>query len=463
MNLPESFTKYTAQLMGDELYNRFVEGLEAEPSVSIRMNRSKCKNTVTENTEQVAWCDCGYYLAERPAFTFDPLLHAGHYYVQEASSMFVHHVLKQYIKKPVQMLDMCAAPGGKSTASLGALPIGSTLMCNEPMRTRVQILAENMQKWGNPNIIVTNNYPKDYARSGLMFDVILCDVPCSGEGMFRKDKGAVEEWSVQNVENCRQLQREIVSEAWKCLRHDGLLIYSTCTFNAKENEENVAWICEQLGAEVLPIDINGDWGVNGSLVKGIDLPVYRFIPGCTRGEGLFMAVLRPISDSQNRQNNSGKHTKTKAAKNAIDAGKYLIDADTFNIHTHGNDIIAMPKAMADKYENAANKLRIVHAGIKMGTIKGKDFIPDQSLALSTALKRSAFPIVEVDYEQAIKYLQRDTIVLPNDTQRGFVLLTYKNAPLGFVKNIGNRTNNMYPQEWRIKSQSRALHKGGEEK
>ncbi len=451
MILPESFTKYTAQLMGDDLYNRFVDGLQSPPLVSVRMNRSKCGDDTPFEGERIAWCDCGYYLSERPAFTFDPLLHAGYYYVQEASSMFVHHALRQYINRPVRMLDMCAAPGGKSTAALEALPEGSTLMSNEPIRLRAQILAENLQKWGNPNIIVTNNYPKDYARSGLTFDVILCDVPCSGEGMFRKDEGAISEWSVQNVENCRNLQREIVSEAWKCLNDDGMLIYSTCTFNAKENEENVAWICEELGAEVLPIDIEKEWGINGSLVKGLDMPVYRFIPGCTRGEGLFMAVLTPTQAPLAVRNRGGKRAKAKPLKLGIDARKYLAEPDNFSIHTHDNDIIAIAKAMAEQYETAADRLRIVHAGIKMGTVKGKDFIPDQSLALSTALNRSAFATAELDYEQAIKYLQRDAVVLPGDTPRGFVLLTYKGAPLGFVKNIGNRTNNMYPQEWRIRS------------
>lgn len=452
MNLPESFKNYTEQLMGDKLYATFAAGLLSTPPVSIRMNRSKC-DSVPDDGEQVGWCDSGYYLADRPSFTFDPLLHAGYYYVQEASSMFVHHVLRQYVTQPVQMLDMCAAPGGKSTAALGALPLGSMLMSNEPVRTRSQILAENLQKWGNPNVIVTNNYPKDYARSGLMFDVILCDVPCSGEGMFRKDEGAISEWSVQNVENCRQLQREIVAEAWKCLRPGGLLIYSTCTFNAKENEENVAWICEELGAEVLPVDINADWSIAGSLVDGINLPVCRFIPGCTRGEGLFLAVLRALPSEQGVRSNGGKRVKSKPAKAAVNVTQYLESPEQFCIHAHGSDIIAMPKIMTDQYETAANTLKIVHAGIKMGTMKGKDFIPDHSLALSTSLNRDAFATVEVNYEQAISYLSRDAVVLPSDTSRGFVLLTYKNAPIGFVKNIGNRANNMYPHEWRIRKKT----------
>ena len=452
MILPDSFSNYTSSLMGEQLYSCFLQGLQAIPPVSVRMNRSKCDD-VPEGGILVPWCDCGYYLGERPAFTFDPLLHAGYYYVQEASSMFVHHVLRQYVDKPVRMLDMCAAPGGKSTAALGALPAGSTLMSNEPVRARAQILAENIQKWGNPNVIVTNNYPKDYARSGLLFDVILCDVPCSGEGMFRKDEGAVAEWSVQNVENCRQLQREIVEEAWQCLEPGGLLIYSTCTFNAKENEENVAWICENLGAEALPVDIKAEWGIRESLVKDINLPVCRFIPGCTQGEGLFMAVLRKTSDEYKR---GGKHGKIKPLKADSSISKCLLNPEEFVFYAHGNDVIAVPKCINSQYDTAAQSLKIIHAGIKMGTVKGKDFIPDQSLALSTALNRNAFALAELDYGQAINYLRRDAISLPQETARGFVLLTYKDAPLGFVKNIGNRVNNMYPQEWRIRTMPNAM-------
>lgn len=224
MTLPEEFIKYTRELMGDSRFESLVAGLTDAAPVSIRLNPQKCDvaNTViTGKKGDVAWCPTGVYLNERPNFTFDPLLHAGAYYVQEASSMFVAHVLRQTVTSSVKMLDLCAAPGGKSTACRTFLPEGSLLVSNEPVRTRANILSENMQKFGHPDVIVTNNYPRDFRKSGLMFDIILADVPCSGEGMFRKDEGAISEWSVQNVENCRRLQREIVSDIWPCLKPGG--------------------------------------------------------------------------------------------------------------------------------------------------------------------------------------------------------------------------------------------------
>lgn len=247
--LPEDFIQYTQELMGDELFQQLKQGItEGEAPTSIRLNPFKCKEGEDAAGEPIPWCpSTGRYLSTRPNFTFDPWLHAGKYYVQEASSMFVDLVIRQLVHEPVMMLDLCAAPGGKSTAVRAALPEGSLLFSNEPMRTRSQILAENIQKFGHPDMIVTNSYPRDYKKSKLQFDVILTDVPCSGEGMFRKDDGAISEWSLQNVDNCWHLQREIVSDIWNCLKPGGLLIYSTCTFNAHEDEENIAWICEELG------------------------------------------------------------------------------------------------------------------------------------------------------------------------------------------------------------------------
>ena len=302
-DLPDAFVTSTRQTMGESLFAAFVQALDDEPPVSIRLNRAKCKGDV-DGGVRVPWSADGYYLPRRPNFTFDPLLHAGCYYVQEASSMFVERALRQYVTEPVEMLDMCAAPGGKSLAAISSLPEGSWLLSNEPIRTRASILAENVSKWGAPRMAVISNYPKEISKSKMKFDVILCDVPCSGEGMFRKDPQAIKEWSVQNVEKCRLLQREIVSEAWKCLRPGGILIYSTCTFNTRENEENVRWISEEYDAEIMPIDICDEWHVTGSLLPGFNMPVYRFIPGVTRGEGIFMAVMRKPGEWKAQRNPS---------------------------------------------------------------------------------------------------------------------------------------------------------------
>ena len=478
--LPEDFRKYTLGLMGEELYQQLEQGItEGEAPTSIRLNPFKCKEGEDVKTpkeekdvnsqkegeqkvmgEPIPWCpSTGRYLSTRPNFTFDPWLHAGKYYVQEASSMFVDLVIRQLVHEPVMMLDLCAAPGGKSTAVRAALPEGSLLFSNEPMRTRSQILAENIQKFGHPDMIVTNNYPRDYKKSKLQFDVILTDVPCSGEGMFRKDDGAIAEWSLQNVDNCWQLQREIVSDIWSCLKPGGILIYSTCTFNAHEDEENIAWICEELGAEPFALSgIEENWNITDNLI-GTDIPVYRFLPGKSRGEGIFLAVLRKEGEPEmEKEDKKKKKDKNKdKGKNRGNKGKspqiptdWLKSSDYETIAEEDN-FYAIPNRWKAIYEDAVKNLKVIHAGIKLGTSKGKDIIPDQSLALSVMLNKEAFPEVELSYEDAIRYLRKEAVNLPSETPKGYVLVTYHQMPLGWEKNIGNRANNLYPQEWKIKS------------
>lgn len=294
MNLPSDFVTRTRSLLGEEQFEKLYEALQHDTPVSIRLNRNKCKSVPAESTS-IPWCETGYYLNARPTFTFDPLFHAGSYYVQEASSMFVEQALRQYVHTPVVMLDLCAAPGGKSTLARSVLPEGSMLVANEVMRNRSQVLAENLIKWGDEGVIVTNNDPADFTPLEAVFDVILTDVPCSGEGMFRKDPVAVDEWSIDNVTVCWQRQRRILKDIWSCLKPGGLLIYSTCTYNREENEDNVAWISCELGAEVLPVAVQEEWNITGNLT-GSDFPVYRFLPHRTVGEGLFLAVLRKYED-----------------------------------------------------------------------------------------------------------------------------------------------------------------------
>ena len=293
--LPVLFTEYTRQLMGEERFERYLQSFEEDAPVSIRLNPRKSGEWKVESGERIDWCRNGYYLKQRPNFTFDPLFHAGCYYVQEAASMFLDEVLRQKLSivNCQLSIDFCAAPGGKSTLLRSALPDNCVLYSNEPVRQRASILLENVEKWGYPNHIVTNAYPRDYRKAKMKFDLILCDVPCSGEGMFRKDPATIGEWSPQNVEKCWQLQRDIISDAWTCLNDGGLLIYSTCTFNTKENEENIRWILSEFDdAEVLPIETKPEWNITGSLLEGFTEPVYRFIPGISRGEGLFLCALR---------------------------------------------------------------------------------------------------------------------------------------------------------------------------
>lgn len=471
MTLPDSFTQYTQALMGEERYARFLDALHQPAPVSIRLNKAKGIHAPLQG-EQVPWCEEGFYLAERPAFTFDPLLHAGCYYVQEAASMFVGHALRQYAgdaKRPLLALDLCAAPGGKSTAALAALPRGSVMVSNEPVRQRAQILAENISKWGNPNTFVTNNYPQDFLPTGLKADVIICDVPCSGEGMFRKDTEAVGEWSPQNVEKCWRLQRDIVATAWQLLAEGGLMVYSTCTFNLKENEENVRWAEEELGAEVLPIATEAGWVVTSSLLRGFSRPVCRFIPGLTRGEGLFLALLRKPGEGTvgadgslfppGRKQGGSERRKEKKGKgrNAAALGipsaclPWLESPEAYATVTAGDTVFALPTETLHIYNKVEGKLRLLKAGIALAQQKGRDLIPQQGLALSTALRRGAFPEAELSHAEAIAYLRREPVTLPSTTPRGYTLITYQGHALGFAKNLGARANNLYPPEWRIKS------------
>jgi len=411
MHLPEDFIRHTREIMGDELFNRFLDALDKEPPVSIRLNPLKL--TGIEGGELVPWCQYGFYLESRPQFTLDPRLHQGAYYVQEASSMFVHHVLSQWVTSAVAMLDLCAAPGGKTTCAIAALPKGSMIYANEPIHKRAQVLSENIQKWLSDTnekdlatrVVTTNSYPKDYSKSNITFDVILCDVPCSGEGMFRKDPNAIKEWSTAKVRQCQQLQQSIVEDAWRCLRPGGLLIYSTCTLNTIENEQNIQWILDNFNCEVLPVSTSPEWHITGSLLKGFDQPVYRFIPGTSRGEGLFMAAIRK------GQEEGGKRIDKRSKKSS-----------------HNYELCTMNSKLSTPALN----------------ILEPTFLNDLHEA-STA------PRAELTYDQAISYLRREAITLPPDTPRGIVVLTYRDAPLGLAKNIGNRANNLYPKEWRIKT------------
>ena len=454
MDLPVSFADRTRSLLGDEEYNKLADALNDEQPVSIRLNEEKLSSSSFSlfhaSSDRVPWSATGYYLDRRLTFTFDPLFHAGCYYVQEASSMFVEQALKQYIgETPSVMLDLCAAPGGKSTHARSVLPEGSLLVANEVIRNRSQILAENLTKWGHPGVVVTNNDPADFAGLEDFFDVILTDVPCSGEGMFRKDPVAVSEWSPENVEICWQRQRRIISDIWPSLKPGGLLIYSTCTYNTKEDEENIRWMHDEFGAEILPVDAPAAWNITGNLLVGEDFPVYRFLPHRTKGEGFFLAVLRKPEGK--KKTGSSKVNAGASKEQLLAARAWLLSAEDYEVSANGMNITAFPKEYISELSIFQQSLRVVQAGVTLAEVKGKDLIPNHALAMSTVPVSDAFPCEEISYEQAIAYLRKEAIVLSGSAPRGYVLLTYKNIPLGFVKNIGNRANNLYPQEWRIRS------------
>lgn len=445
MELNIDFIARTKQLFGTDRFLSFESALDRAPFVSVRYNRSK--SLVETGDDKVQWASDACYLAERPLFTADPLFHAGCYYVQEASSMFLEQVVKQYINTPVRMLDLCAAPGGKSTHLLSVLPKGSLLVANEPMPLRAKVLAENIIKWGQPSAMVVKNEPKDFARFRDFFDVILVDAPCSGEGMFRKDAFALEQWSVGNVNLCAKRQREILADVWDALRPGGLLIYSTCTFNREEDEDCVAWAAQELGADVLPLEVSPEWGITPNLA-GDGNAVYRFIPGYTRGEGFFLAVMRkggykPASTPR------VSRMQLVPAKVREQIVAWLKQPECFDFVLQGETVVGIPKQHADAMNALSSKLNVLHAALPIATLKNNKLLPVHELAMSVQLNPDAFVRVEVEREKALMYLHREALAFP-DAPMGILLLTYKGTPIGFAKNVGNRANNLYPAEWRIR-------------
>lgn len=420
-------------------FDGLAEALEGEPTVSVRFNKAKVDSV--PDGEPVPWCDRGRYLAERVPFTFDPALHQGKYYVQDASSMVYDYIISHVVdqSRPVRYLDACAAPGGKTTAAIDALPEGSLVVANEYVPLRAEILRENLVKWGYEGIMVSKGDTRKFRKLNGEFDVIAADVPCSGEGMFRKDPEAVAQWSPSLVAECASRQKEIVDNLWGALRGGGIFIYSTCTFNREENEDMVRWILSEYDAEIVELPFPADWGI-----------VYRdgchhFLPGRVKGEGLTVAVIRKGGCAAAGGKISGA---VKQGAVSSECKSRILNPEKYRWMVEGDRIVAFP--LAHDVARIEKTLDVIHRGIEVGHIKGKDILPAQSLAMSRGLNRDAFAVSEVGYDTAIAYLRREAVTI-EDAPVGYVLLTYKGTPLGFVKNLGRRANNLYPQPWRILS------------
>lgn len=476
MNLPQAFEITMRELLQDEAAS-FFAALDEQPPVSVRYNPHKGQLAVSHPLEtlqdgRVPWADQAYYLAQRPAFTFDPCLHAGCYYVQEASSMFVTQALKVALHRlsitgyPLMALDLCAAPGGKSTLVRSLLPEDSLLVANEVVGSRARILQENLTKWGSPSVMVTQNEAADFGKLGALFDLLLVDAPCSGEGLFRKDEGAVGEWSPDAVRQCAMRQSSILRDCLPALKPGGYLIYSTCTYNNEEDEAMVQWLVEQEGLLPVPLPVEPGWGVTNALPTGhVDLPVYRFLPHKTKGEGFFLCLLqKPESAVMPRDFETVRYEKTaKQSKHVVkkreattlipdNVKKSLVNPDAYHWSTTKQGLIrALPVNLLSEILFLEGNLRVLQAGVTVGETKGEQFLPHPALALSTALNRVAFPVCDLDLKQAVDFLRREALVLPADCPLGWVLVTYADKALGWVKNVGNRANNNWPVEWRIRS------------
>lgn len=417
----------------------------SNPSVSIRLNPHKInKHSLND---KVLWSNHGYYLDFRPAFTYDPFLHAGAYYVQEASSMFIEEIFRQInaCNSPKKILDLCAAPGGKSTLISSLIHPESVLISNETDHHRSNILLENITKWGNINTVVCNNTPRDYSFLKNYFDVILADLPCSGEGMFRKDKNAVNEWSEKNVIECSMTQRKISDDILSTLKPYGYYIYSTCTFNQKENEDNIDYLLKKYGLKSIVLNIKPFKDIHYTVTKE-GAHCYRFFPHKIKGEGFFVSVLQKTTENYNTPNiKSKKKFNLLRNINPELRERYSINSAELNLYEINNHIYNLSDNILKTLQIIADNLTLRYIPTPLFEIKNKDYLPTQAFA--NCIQHKIIP-VNLSYNEAINYLMGATIA--PDCPQGFNTVTYKNARLGWIKKIGLRINNYYPKNWRIR-------------
>lgn len=452
--IKETFRIYLEEAIGSDKALVAFSAFDSPASTAVRRNPFKAGRC--PEGRQVPWCRHGYILDRRPVFTLDPHFHAGAYYVQDSSSMFVGHAFRELLGKleipagrPVRVLDLCAAPGGKTTDIAASLreAFGDRfiLVSNEVMKARAGVLSDNVALWGDPNVTVTSDDPRAFASLPGYFDIIVADVPCSGEGMFRKDEEAQRQWSEDNVALCEARQRRIVADVWPSLRQGGIFVYSTCTFNRYENDGNVAWIAEELGADII---FDSEGLQTGSEVIRT-LHGYSLVPGHVEGEGQYCsALLRTssvgFSDIRMR---GGKPSKGKELS-VPDEVAALLNTQVV-LKMKGETVVAVPTALAAEVSMLEQYLHVIASGCAVGTLKGKTLVPDADLALSLIFNEGAFPYADVDEKTALAFLHKDAIVL-NDMPKGYVVIRFDGVPLGFVKNLGNRCNNLHPQSRRIR-------------
>lgn len=466
MNLPVAFLSRISTQLGIET-EAFLQALKAEPVTSVRFHALKAnpENADFVKGEKVEWNPNGYYLPERPSFTADPWFHAGAYYVQEASSMITALFLEP--ERYDCVLDACAAPGGKTTLLLDTLPESTVLVANEVIKSRAGILAENLSRWGNPNVIVTNNDPQDFSRLSGLFDLILTDAPCSGEGMFRKDKDSIKEWSPENVAICSARQRRILNDLYPALSPGGYLIYSTCTYSPEENTQSVTLFLEEHpDMELYPLVLPREYGMLPVKIAGVENAAYQCFPHHCRGEGFFICRLRKkgekteVSEVESREKNSGGKGKNKDKKFG-NFEKNTFQVTEFPWEKWINHFNPRCIKSADEYvfyllpqvEAVLARiisLRVIKKGLLLGKIQGKDFIPSHELALSTLISPEV-PGINLPCKTAIQYLMKSDLDNETGLEKGWILAKYKDVNLGWIKIAGNRLKNHFPIHWRIRN------------
>lgn len=442
------------------------ESLDTEAPVSVRFNPGKPFDRPERfaAVEPVPWAGPGEagYLAERPVFTADPVFHGGAYYVQEAGSMFVGWLLRQVrdaLGERLRVLDLCAAPGGKTTHLASVVGPGGVVVANEVIRSRAKVLAENVQKWGSGNVAVVSNDPAEFgSRLPALFDAVVVDAPCSGEGMFRKDYGARAEWSLENVQLCAARGRRIVSDAWGALRPGGVLVYSTCTFNAAENEENVRWIAEELGGEVLTFgDSLPDEGIVPGFAAGRPAG-WHFYPHRVRSEGFFAAAIRKsgrLSDGAAGRFRASKGLTPLSRNERYEVGRWISAGSEIEHFATGGDgtVYGFSTPLAEMVAALQNsRFHLLYSGVQFGEMIRGGLKPGPALALYAGLNRTAVPVADLSEAEALEYLRKGTsptLLPPDKFCEGLNIVLCRRIALGWNKRIGRRCNNLYPSAWRI--------------
>ncbi len=422
-----------------------------EQITSIRINPSKKSTQLTNipinQLTKIPWTDFGYYLESRPSFTFDPLFHAGTYYVQEASSMFLEQALKQTVDltKPLKILDLCAAPGGKSTHIQSLISKDSLLVSNEVIRSRANVLKDNIIKWGCENVMVTNNDPKDFSKLENYFDVIVVDAPCSGSGLFRRDADAIKEWSENNVQLCSQRQQRILADVWPALKKNGILIYSTCSYSLEEDEEILDWMISQLSAVSCQLSADKQWGITAVQSNNSGYG-YRFWPDKVKGEGFFLACFKK-NDGENDDTFRYRKKPEAVTKKEMEFVEKWVKTEGKEFIRYENTVYAWPEELVKDFSFLLEQLRVIYSGTLSGELMRDKLVPDHALAMSN-LVTDSLNRTELNDEQAILYLQRKNLQI-EIKNKGWQLVTYLNRPLGWINALSNRNNNYYPKELRI--------------
>lgn len=430
-----------------------------EKITSLRINPNKLQEdaavqkvlqSLTATTvSRVPWSQYGYYLPVRPSFTFDPFFHAGAYYVQEASSMFVEQAMRHTcdLNAPLKVLDLCAAPGGKSTLLQSLISTDSVLVSNEVIKSRAALLGDNLSKWGGANVVVTNNDPRDFGRLPGYFDVMVIDAPCSGSGLFRRDPEAVSEWSPENVILCSQRQQRILADAWGALKENGILIYATCSYSKEEDEEIMEWIQEHLSAKNIPIPVSEDWHIVTTTAGPQQAEGYRFYPDKVKGEGFFITCFRKTSGDVYTAKKHRDSITPVAKKDQEKVAQWIKSLDNLFLMDHQGEVLIFPENMMPVVSLLQQHLYLRKAGVKAGQLAAKELIPDHQLAMSTMV-RETIPQVMLTREQSLRYLRKEDPEVTTDV-KGWALMMYEGMALGWAKILPNRINNYYPKELRI--------------